>query len=234
MTVSRHPQLPLGVRLREEATFASYHPAANEEAVRLLQDDAVEEGERFVYLWGPRGTGKTHLLQALCHRAARCGEGAVYLPLGERHVLTPEALEDLEELPLVAVDDLEAVAGQVRWETALFHLHNRVRERGGRLVMAGACAPAAIGIVLADLRSRLAGGLVLQLQSLADDAKAEALCLQARQRGMAMPPEVAAYLLRRCPRDMHALFALLERLDHDSLAAQRRLTVPFVKEALGL
>jgi DnaA family protein len=233
MAALRHPQLPLGVRLREQATFAGYFPGANEAPVRLLQDEVLAGREGFVYLWGARGTGKTHLLQALCHRAAERGEAAVYLPLREALAVTPDALDDLEQLPLVTVDDLDAAAGQAAWEAALFHLHNRVRERGGCLAMAGARGPAALGIVLADLRSRLAGGLVLQLQTLADDDKAEALRLQARRRGMAMPVEVARYLLRRCPRDMHALFALLDRLDHDSLAAQRRLTVPFVRDVIG-
>lgn len=233
MAAPAHPQLPLGVRLREEATFANYFPGTNGEPVRLLQDETVTERERFVYLWGPRGTGKTHLLQALCHRAAGRGEPAAYLPLREA-VVTPEAVEGLEQLPLVVIDDVDAVAGRAAWETALFHLHNRVREQGGRLVMAGPCSPAALGISLADLRSRLAGGLVLQLHAPGDGDKAEALRLQARQRGLAMPREVASYLLRRCPRDMGALFALLDTLDQASLAAQRKLTVPFVKEVLGL
>jgi len=233
MAAAIHPQLPLRVGLREETTFASYLPGANEGPVRLLQDDAVADRERFVYLWGAPGTGKTHLLQALCHRAAHRGDRALYLPLRQMEV-PPQVVEDLEELPLVVIDDIDAVAGQAGWEAALFHLYNRVHERGGRLVMAGARGPAVLGIALADLRSRLAGGLVLQLQLLSDEDKADALRLQARRRGMAMPAEVAVYLLRRCPRDMHALFALLDRLEHDSLAAQRRLTVPFVKEVLQL
>jgi DnaA family protein len=233
MAAHVHPQLPLGVRLREVATFANYFPGRNGEPVRLLQDGAVTERERFVYLWGPRGTGKTHLLQALCHRTAGRGEPTAYLPLREA-VVTPEAVEGLEQLPLVVIDDVDAAAGQAVWETALFHLHNRIRERGGRLVMAGLRGPAALGVALADLRSRLAGGLVLQLHALDDGDKAEALRLQARQRGLVMPQEVAGYLLRRCPRDMGALFALLDTLDQASLAAQRKLTVPFVKEILGL
>ena len=98
--------------------------------------------------------------------------------------------------------------------------------------MAGSRSPAVLGIVLADLHSRLAGSLVLYLRPLRDEDKAAALRLQARQRGMEMSAEVGVYLLRRCPRDMAALFSLLDVLDRATLAAQRKLTVPFVKEVL--
>jgi len=226
-------QLPLGVRLREGATFANYYPGLNQDVVRLLQDAAAQR-EGVVYLWGGHGTGKTHLLQALCHLTAVEGQALAYLPLREAASLTPEVVEGLEQLPLVIVDDIDAVAADAAWETALFHLYNRIREQGGRLIISGSQSPAAIGIVLPDLRSRLAGGLVLQLHALPDEDKASALRLQARQRGMEMPEEVAAYLLRRCPRDMNALFNLLEVLDRASLAAQRKLTIPFVKTVMEI
>lgn len=227
----RCAQLPLGVLLREEATFADYLPGANQDVVRLLRDDVAAGHENFIYLWGGHGTGKTHLLQATCRRTAAQRQALAYLPLREV-ALSPEILEGLEHLPLVVVDDVDDVAGDAAWEAALFHLHNRIREQGGRLLVSGLHSPAALGIALADLRSRLAGGLVMQLQPLGDEEKAEALRLRARQRGMEMAEEVAAYLLRRCRRDMTALFALLEELDQASLAAQRKLTIPFVKETL--
>ena len=229
--MARFTQLPLGVRLRETATFANYYPGVNRQVVELLQD-SIAAGREFIYLWGGSGSGKTHLLQAVCHLEANRARPLAYFPLRQAAALSPEALEGVEHLPLVIVDDIDAVAGQAEWEQALFHLYNRIRERDGRLVMAGSYSPAAIAIGLADLRSRLAAGLVLQLRALDDQDKAGALRLQARQRGLEMPDEVAAYLLRRCPRDMAALFALLDLLDQASLAAQRKLTIPFVKEVL--
>jgi len=228
---ARFSQLPLGIRLRDGATFANYYPGGNRDVVQLLRASLSAAGE-FIYLWGGHGTGKTHLLQAVCHLDVAQAQPLAYLPLREVAALSPEVLEGIETLPLVIVDDIDAVAGRADWETGLFHLYNRVREHNGRLLMAGSHSPAAVGIVLADLRSRLAGGIVLHLHALNDQEKAEALRLQARQRGMEMPEEVAAYLLRRCPRDMTALFKLLDVLDQASLAAQRKLTIPFVKEVL--
>lgn len=224
-------QLPLGMGLRDGATFANYWPGANRPVMDLLQQALQRRDESCLYLWGQAGTGKTHLLQASCHFAAAHGPVA-YLPLAEAAQFSPAMLEGLEQLPLVALDDIERIAGDRVWETELFHLYNRVREAGGQLIVAANGNPAALALHLPDLRSRLAWGLVLQLHELADDDKVEALSLQARRRGMEMPADVAAYLMRHCRRDTTSLFALLDDLDHATLAAQRKLTVPFVKSVL--
>ncbi len=231
---TRYAQLPLSVRLRESATFANFFSAANPAVVSLLDSDVLSGREPCVYLWGAAGCGKTHLLHALCHAATARGLTPFYLPLAEREGITPELLEDLDAMDVVCIDDVQAVAGQGAWETALFHLYNRLRDNRRALVVTATVSPAALPIVLADLRTRLAWGPVLQLHGLSDNDKAAALQLRARGRGLELSLEVANFLLRRCPRDMHRLFALLDELDLASLSAQRRLTIPFVKQALKL
>jgi DnaA family protein len=224
-------QLPLQIRFRDGMSFAEFVPGRNAEAAQHLQH-AFGAGQS-VYLWGAAGTGKTHLLQAVCRLAAGRGEPAVYVPLRQRDEISPDMLEGLEALALVCIDDIDAAAGDAAWEAALFHLFNRVRERGGRIAISGSASPRALGLGLPDLATRLAWGLVFQLHALDDEGKAQALQVRARARGMDMPEAVARYLLQRHARDMGALFALLERLDRASLAAQRRLTVPFVREVAG-
>jgi DnaA family protein len=135
----------------------------------------------------------------------------------------------MEQMALLALDDVERLAGNPAWELALFHLYNRMRDAGHRLVVAGNAPPAALGIILPDLLSRLGWGPVFQLQPLSDSEKAAALRLRAHQRGMELSAEVADYLLNHASRQMHDLFTLLERLDEGSLAAQRKLTIPFVR-----
>jgi DnaA-homolog protein len=228
---TRFTQLPLGVHLRETATFANYYPGVNGDVVRLLQR-SITEGSEFIYLWGGHGSGKTHLLQAVCHMVSNHMHRLAYFPLREVAALPPGILEGVEQLPVVIVDDIDVIAGRAEWETSLFHLYNNVQERGGRMIMSGCDNPVSIGILLPDLRSRLAAGLVLRLRDLNDQEKTVALRFQARRRGMEMPEDVAGYLLRRFPRDMTALFSLLDVLDHATLAAQRKLTIPFVKEVL--
>lgn len=225
-------QLPLGLSLRRGATFENFYAAGNLEVLRILREDARDGIGQCVYIWGAEGTGKTHLLQAVCHEITTRGELCAYLPLSEASSLSPEVLDGLEEMAAVCIDDIQAIVGLAAWETKLFHLYNRMRDSNARLIVAGNANPNEIGIRLADLWSRLTWGLVLQLRPLDDAGKAAALQLHAHNRGMELPMEVAHYLLRRCPRDMTALYAILDQLDVGSLAAQRKLTIPFVKTVL--
>jgi DnaA family protein len=221
-------QLPLRIGLRDHATLANFLPGPNAPAIAALES----ADEPFVYLWGAAGTGKSHLLQGLCHQFAAAGGAPVYLPLGEEQ-LAPEVCDGLETMPLICLDDIQAIAGDSEWETALFHLYNRIRDAGSRLLVAATAPPGGLGIMLPDLRSRLGWGPVFHLQPLSDDEKVEALILRARARGIDLSADVARYLMRRYRRDTHGLFDLLDRLDRASLAAQRRLTIPFVRELLG-
>ncbi|MFO7603771.1 MAG: DnaA regulatory inactivator Hda [Gammaproteobacteria bacterium] len=219
-------QLPLAVRLLDSATFDNFFAAGNESAVNDLKS-AVQP---FVYLWGVAGSGKTHLLQAACH--AR-GSGSAYLPLGAEGIV-PEMLDGMEQMSLLCLDNLDAIAGDPAWETALFHLYNRLHDLQHQLVVAASMSPRALPLTLPDLQSRLGWGISYQLAELADADKLIALQMRAQRRGMHLPTEVAEYLLRRYPRDMVSLFALVERLDEGSLAAQRKITIPFVRQLLGL
>ncbi len=221
-------QLPLGIGLRDSANFNNFFVGPNAEVVFQLE----RGDEPFVFLWGSEGSGRSHLLQAACHRMSAGTGGAVYLPLSESPELAPAMLEGLETMALVTVDDLQQVAGQSEWEHGLFHLYNRARDSGCRIIVAADAPPAALGISLPDLSSRLGWGPVYQLLPLDDVDKCAALQLRAHRRGLELSDEVANYLLRRSPRGLHSLFSLLEHLDRASLAAQRRLTIPFVREQL--
>jgi DnaA family protein len=228
-------QLALNLRLRDASSFGNYIAARNREAVERLQhavhslSSAPNFPSSWLYLWGEPGTGKTHLLEAACRAAQEQGHAPLYVPLAEKADFTAALLEDVEQVPLVCVDDVDAIAGDAIWEAALFALYEHLRAHGGMLVMAARTSPAAIGLKLADLSTRLAAGLVYQLQPLSDVEKIAALRLRAQRRGLEMTEEVANYLLTRFPRDMHSLFALLDRLDAATLAAQRRLTIPFLR-----
>ena len=226
MNESPPAQLPLKLSLRESATFAGFFPAGNEAAVHALR----QATEPYVFLAGVEGSGKTHLLQAACHAARESGASSAYIPLARQDELSPGVLEGLEHVELVCLDDVDAVAGNATWELALFNLFNQIHGTDGRLLITGSEVPTHLPIGLADLASRLTWGPVFQLRVLADEHKTAALQLRAASRGVELPDEVATYLLRRCPRDLTSLFALLDRLDTASLAAQRRLTIPFVRQ----
>jgi DnaA family protein len=227
-----NPQLPLGLALRDSARFDSYFPGQNQEAVASLQAAAQGAGESLVYIAAAAGLGKTHLLQAACHTAGESGRSAGYLPLAElRH--SPAAVFDgLEQLELVCLDDVDAIAGEPQWEHALFDLFNRVRDAGRTLLVTALQRPDAAGFGLPDLVSRLGWGVSYGLKPMAESDIMAALVYRARGRGLELPGDTAQFLLRRFPRDLPTLFALFDTLDFASLVEQRRLTIPFVKSVL--
>ena len=227
-------QLPLGLQLQASARFSNFLAGPNDELIGQLMQTANGTGEPFFLLWGASGSGKSHLLQASCHLATDQDRTAAYVSLEDISNLSPELLEDWENYQLVCVDDVHRIAGKQHWEEALFNLYNRIRERRGRLIVSSVSMPAGHAFRLPDLVSRLGWGLVYQLNPLNDEQRLAALQQRAMQRGCEMPAETGRYLLRRLPRDIPALFELLDKLDEASLAAQRKLTVPFVKSVLGL
>lgn len=227
-------QLPLGIQLKDNDSFESFFPGGNAEIVAALEAAAGGVPGSNLFLWGTPGSGRSHLLHALCHSAGEAGLPVAFLPLKELLAHDPAILEGLEGFPLVCIDDLDACAGRGDWEVALFHTYNRLHAAGSRLILTAGNVPQALGIVLPDLVSRLAWGMVYQVQPLDEEGKLAALQQRARLRGFDLPDEVGQFLLRRLPRDNQALFALLEQLDRASFAAQRKLTIPFVKQVLGL
>ncbi|MHB8475912.1 MAG: DnaA regulatory inactivator Hda [Steroidobacteraceae bacterium] len=218
-------QLALGVRLRADAVFDSFWPGPNGEIVAALR----APGTTPLWLWGAAGSGKTHLLQAVC---AAAGESAAYFPLARSLALPPEALAGFERSAVLCIDDADAVAGDLAWERALFRVFNEAAELRTRLIFAAAAAPRHAQWRLEDWRSRAAAGVVYQLRELDDAGRIEALRLRAAQRGLQLPYETSEYLLKRMPRDLRSLFEVLDLLDEASLAAQRRLTIPFIRDAL--
>ncbi len=222
------PQLPLAVTLPATATFDSFAPGSNGAAIAALRDPR----EPFVTLWGGSGCGRSHLLQAACREAAQARQRVHYLPLADHAALQPVLLEGVDGAALLCLDDIDRVAGDRRWETALFHAWNRVREGGGRLLSTLSAAPGQVAWVLPDLASRIAWGGVFHLQPVDDDGRLDLLERHCHARGLTLETGVARYLLQRCARDPASLVALVERLDHASLAAGRRLTIPFVRELI--
>jgi DnaA family protein len=226
-------QLPLEFRLKDSAIFATFHPGPNELVVAYLRALADGDGTG-CWLWGAAGCGKSHLLQGLCAAAAEKSRRAAYLPMTQIGPLGPEALNGWGEHDIVAVDELDAAVGNKALEAGLFRLYNELHDSSAIFVVASRLPPGSLEFRLPDLRSRLAAGSVFQLAALDDSDAIEALKCRARHRGLELPRDTARYLMRRLPRDMDSLCDWLDRLDVASLVAQRRLTIPFVREVLAV
>jgi DnaA family protein len=231
--VAKVKQIPLPVKLRDTATFGTFQSGANGVAVAYLRTLGRRTSGAGAWLWGPAGCGKSHLLQAVCAESAEHGHLAAYLPMGQFGPMGREALEGWSGYAIVAMDQVERVVGDPDLETALFTLYNDLSESGAALLAATNAPPSALAFVLPDLRSRLAAGAVFQILPLDEADALAALQRRAQARGLELPAETARYLLHRVPRDMASLCDWLDRLDLASLAAMRRLTVPFVREVLA-
>jgi len=223
-------QLPLEIRLADHAVFDNFHTSGNELVVSQLRSAATAGHGPMLWLWGAAETGRTHLLQACTAAASQAGRRAAYVPCPE---VPAGMLEGLGVLDLVCLDDLDAVAGQPDWEVPLFRLYEELREGGGRLVVAAAVPAAEARFRLPDLASRLRSGPVLRLHPLDDAGRLAALQVRARFRGFELPADTGRYLLERLDRSAGHLFRLLDELDRAALVAQKRLTIPFVREFLA-
>lgn len=227
------PQLPLALRFPPEQRLATYLGASVGMIERL---QALAEGglADALYLQGGNGSGKTHLLLGTCAAAEAVGRRPRYLSLARARGHVRDAIGGLEHADLVALDDLEAISGVHDDEVALFDLHNRLRDGGVGLLYAAASAPSALPLELPDLRSRLAQCTVVPLRAQDDAGRAAVLRQRAASRGLAFDDAALDWLLTRCSRDLSDLSALFEQIDRASLAAQRRITVPFLRQVLDV
>ncbi len=217
-------QLPL--RLPVDASANLLDDFVGDAANRLSELSGL------VLVSGETGTGKSHLLQGCCHAAIASGNRAIYLPRLAH--LDPEVLEGFNLYDLVCLDNIDTVLDDHDWQVALYQLINDMKETGGSLVLSASASADNLQIDLADLKSRLTGSYLVNTSQLSDDDKLKVIRLKAARRGFDMSDEVCRFILGRAQRDMHHLARLVERLDAETIRRQKKVTIPFVKEALDL
>lgn len=227
-------QLPLGIQLQDPVSFDNFLPGQNQTTYEFVQHliDGHGQGETSVFLYGTSGTGKTHLLQAACQHLTQRGGSSVYLPLTQFKQFSIEMLDGLEHLNLVCIDDIQEIAQIKVWETALFHLFNRLHDNSIPLLITAPTRPDALGLTLQDLISRLFWGGIFELQPLDDAAKVKILQQHAQNIGISLSQDVAIYLLQHCSRDLQTLMQWLQQLDYISLAQRKKITLPLVRHLL--
>jgi DnaA-homolog protein len=221
-------QIPLALGIRERPGFDLFVTGENHVVVESLKN--ISKGA--MYLWAQPGNGISHLLLAACTQANEQGKQVAYIPLAEHSKLNPQVLENLDAMDMVCIDDIDAVAGLPEWEQPLFHLYNRLRDKGCIILIGAHTSPQSINFQLQDLKSRMSWDLVYQIKPLDDQDKIEVLQRRARARAFDLPVEVAEYLVNRVRRDLPNLITLLDELEKATLAEQRKLTIPFVKSRL--
>ena len=225
-------QLALNFEFRANQTFNDFFPGSNQEVLTHLQRCIAGDGESQIFLCGSPGLGKSHLLQACCHQAHKQGLSAFYFDLSAHGLPDPALLTGLEKFDLVCFDNIELIAGDPVWEIAFFNFFNQHRSLGHRLILSAACVPSDLKVQLPDLKTRLTWGLTITLKPLADEDKINALMFKADLMGFEISAQAGRFLLTHFDRDLASLWALLDKLDKASLAAKRKLTLPFLKKIL--
>lgn len=226
------PQIPLALEPPRLSRLEDFVPGPNAAVLEALQSVVAEPGSS-LFLHGQEGSGKSHLLNAVCLRARELGLTAFYLGLRQPPAEPASALQGMEAMDLVCIDDLHCVAGDPAWEEALFHFINRLRGANGRLVVASHRRLGNLPLRLPDLASRLAWGLRLELKGLDDPDKLQVLAQHARSLGFELPEDVADFLIRHSDRNLARLLALVDRLRYRAFTEKRRITVPLARAVMG-
>lgn len=190
-------------------------------------------GETQIGIWGGAASGKTHLLNASADFARNQGVSLQIYDAAQLLQYQASAIGDFDRCDVLAIDNLDAVAGHGDWETLFYRVINRCRDGELRLLYSLSRQPEHLRSKLDDFRSRLQWGLLLQLPESGDAELRRILQKRAGLLGFELPDEVTAYLTSRYARDLSAQMRILQRLDAASLTQQRRITIPLVKQALA-
>jgi DnaA family protein len=234
-------QLVLPVSFRKQDSLENFVVGENSQLLKHVKDvlgnkvDYPQASQRICVVTGAVGSGKSHLMLAICEQASLNGLSQQYVDLAQIINMPPEMLLGLINKDVVCIDNLQSVSAISNWQTAVFDIINQFTEAQGRLLLIATSKPLnEIDYTLEDLQTRLTWGTNYILYALNDDHKRDALENHLKAIGIGYTPDAIGFLLSRTSRDMHELMLVINALDEASLQSKRRITIPFIKSALGL
>ncbi|MEO7916160.1 MAG: DnaA regulatory inactivator Hda, partial [Dokdonella sp.] len=224
---------PLALRWPANQTFDDFlESAGNVLALSAIRRSAMESAA-WIFVAGPAASGKTHLLTAACVAANAAGCTAQYLSLSALGADRAAAIRAFGGSDLLAIDNIDSIAGDGVAEHALFDLYNRCKGEGAKLLFSARTTPAQLGLTLPDLQSRFAACTQFQVRALDESERRELIRQRAAARGIEFDDAVLDWLFVHKGRDLTTLGGLLDRIDTAALAAKRRVTVPFLRQLLN-
>ncbi len=219
--------------LDRQYSFENYFASSADLIVDSLKSLVMGKGESQLGLWGEASSGKTHLLNA-CARYAR--EADISLQIYDAaQLIESDAMhfEGFEQCDVLAIDNLDAIAGIGVWEERFYQVMNRCRQGEFRFIFSLSVRPQQLDCKLDDFRSRLFWGLLLQLPDNSEDDIRVIMQRRAALLGIDLSNDVISYLLNHHSRNLGSQMQILRLLDSASLLRQRRVTIPLVKQALA-
>lgn len=225
-------QLPLNIQLDATARLDNFYPGSNLQIWQKLKS-LTHSKDDFIFIWGAQNVGKSHLAQAICREYSENDLTATYFPLNNE-ALAPEVLEGLEFANLVCLDSLQSVLDKSCWQQSLFNLFNNLKNKHRQFIIFSENSPKNLSLQLADLQSRFNSMEIYKLEVLTDQQRIGFVISNAEHRGLEISPEVAQFILARSSREVNDLINIIDLLDAQSIAQQRKVTIPFVKTVLKL
>lgn len=225
-------QLPLQFEFQSNQSFNTFYPGSNEEVINHLRHIFINN-EQQIFLWGDDGTGKTHLLQAVSQESNQQNKSNFYFSFENQQLPDPEMLNGLESFDIVCFDNIDCIAENAEWEHAFFNFFNIHRDANKKLILSAHCPPKYLAIQLPDLKTRMSWGLTLKLTTLTDEQQLNALIHKANDLGFEIPVNVGRFLMSHYASDMPSIWILLDKINHATLAAKRKLTIPFLKQIMN-
>ena len=188
------------------------------------------KGEEDLVIYGSSKVGKSFLLQSLCNYFSQANKSSLYIPLKELNTHETELLDNLEKLNLVCIDDLEIIAGNNKWETAIFNLINECLLSSCRIVFCSNINPSMISFELDDLFSRIQKINKMEVYPVKSDNLTEAVRFFADLRSINIGDKEIAYLINHTKRSMGDLVTHINQLDKLSMQLKRKITIPLIKK----
>ena len=223
-------QLLLDISPPALPTLENFVPGRNAELFQTLKNFlAGSEKERFIYLWGENGSGKSHILKAIAESFTQNKLGTAYI---DCNILQNEnsRFPAINNIDCLIIDDVDRLNSSM--QINLFNMYNYIRDESHSLMLvSGSVAPSQLNL-RKDLVTRLGWGLVYQIHVLSDDEKIQAMKEHAKRKGFELSHDVCNYLLRHIKRDLPSLIATLDALDLFSLREKRPITIPMLRKVL--
>jgi DnaA family protein len=223
-------QYPLHFEFLANQAFTDFFAGENQSIIENLKQCVLGNSEQNIFLQGKSGQGKSHLLQACCHYAQQQHKQSFYFDLSRHSRHQPAILAGIDEYDVVCLDNVDSIVGNKKWEHALYELMKCHYEKGHQLIISSSYLPNHMELITTDLKAYLNWGLILQLKTLVDTNNINALIFKADSMGFEISPQVGRFLVIQHPTELHELWRLLDKIDRASLAAKRKLTVPFLKQ----